>query len=1318
MAESKRSREQLRARDNSHHNSLTSSSNHSDSGNVRHTNRSHISIDSSAISETDDDHFTRTLLCHVFEDIRSQSPVEGAASLQRIRKPISLHTLDAYISASLKEVSENEIKAHKDSPDFQTGRLGPAECTFDTSTSIGTVVVDPDKLGIASHSNFSSIKANCCVYEGKWVYELMLTSKGVMQLGWCTANCRFSQEEGVGDTRDSYAYDGNRLRKWNITTKRYGEPWMSGDVISCAIDCDAGTITFYRNGISLGEAFNKVRVGPGYAYFPAVSLSFTESVQANFGALPLRYPLVLNVFFMICIYIMCIVTTKIYTVHSTSGRKKCRVQQKAGKFIIILTTSKYPIDGYKPLQSPRLVEVAQAEVLFTYLHNLLPKMMEEDQGQAEKQNARCSKSPLPMTNWSDQRSHQATLTLVASHIFHKLAPLLRIPYVNEMCLVKFMLGHCDYVNWQADQTLIHKLLDLTCMMLQDMELRDCLEHLAISLLNGYRFHPFHPEFKYPKQYLALTLSILKHPKTCRHLLTFVFFERVKFPVFMHIKPPDDHNLTKLLPVVCWEKYFQKDARISEDDPVEPEGEEASDQNYQTFLEASQKLGQRVQELESMQVELLKCLLVNTDPVEGKTSREIFLEKLKIFLKENSGITRLQIAQCALPVSLCFFHRLVQALRFYWENFCLEDPNFYPCTEAFMPIQCFWNDSRDYYELQRCGGLMSHLNRQLGTDVNRAQGIEVQEDGRVVKKLTKETAKLNEEYPKLEMPSGNSLLDLLDCVVLLYHIAAHKQLGKMCALRESMQDYILNLKDTERKLKKCPDDFEDVRMHLENAKKVFEDKIQEQARQMVWVAVVIYSPSKQKDLAWLMRVVLKTVEKASDYHRLFQYVPEFYIETGVNTFNALRNYLHPTTSFHEVPDLPHLLPLYATFLVDHFADSRLVSNDLKDMLVQALACFTCYPDTLKVLEELPMDKRISMLQSLIAPYENRSWAHTNWILVRIWKGCGFGYRYQFLPNLMPHKAQPTEFSYVSLQKPCPSQEFQSLLAKILLDDISRSTKFLDSLMNQLNWSFSEFVGIIQEIQSMATKTEPLFLESRQVKICAACFEISVCLLRVLEMVATVAPQVFTDWSRPSAELFLKRLMQLLSQIMARVTMKDGAFEHIVAIPIQGLDGVTHYPILTVTVGIMAQLIVRCGGSSQEKATRSLLLDSGFSLDSLKFVLGDEQSSKQTKTFSFRKFDEVSAEELEDVEKLLSYLTHQQIALSASQETVPDEDLCTICYANPQQAVFVPCGHKSCRTCITQQLLGKKECFFCIATISRVNDIKGRQILREHFQPSKS
>ena len=31
-----------------------------------------------------------------------------------------------------------------------------------------------------------------------------------------------------------------------------------------------------------------------------------------------------------------------------------------------------------------------------------------------------------------------------------------------------------------------------------------------------------------------------------------------------------------------------------------------------------------------------------------------------------------------------------------------------------------------------------------------------------------------------------------------------------------------------------------------------------------------------------------------------------------------------------------------------------------------------------------------------------------------QGCGFAFRYRYLPNLVPSKVQPTEFSFVSLQ----------------------------------------------------------------------------------------------------------------------------------------------------------------------------------------------------------------------------------------------------------------------------------------------------------------
>jgi Kip1 ubiquitination-promoting complex protein 1 len=40
----------------------------------------------------------------------------------------------------------------------------------------------------------------------------------------------------------------------------------------------------------MGKAFENIHIGPGMAYFPAVSLGFKENLVANFGLTPMKYP--------------------------------------------------------------------------------------------------------------------------------------------------------------------------------------------------------------------------------------------------------------------------------------------------------------------------------------------------------------------------------------------------------------------------------------------------------------------------------------------------------------------------------------------------------------------------------------------------------------------------------------------------------------------------------------------------------------------------------------------------------------------------------------------------------------------------------------------------------------------------------------------------------------------------------------------------------------------------------------------------------------------------------------------------------------------
>ncbi|KAJ4918581.1 hypothetical protein JOQ06_018475 [Pogonophryne albipinna] len=83
-------------------------------------------------------------------------------------------------------------------------------------------------------------------------------------------------------------------------------------------------------------------------------------------------------------------------------------------------------------------------------------------------------------------------------------------------------------------------------------------------------------------------------------------------------------------------------------------------------------------------------------------------------------------------------------------------------------------------------------------------------------------------------------------------------------------------------------------------------------------------------------------------------------------------------------------------------------------MQALASYVCYPQSLRAVERIPEEQRVAMMRNLLAPYEQRPWAQTNWILVRLWRGCGFGYRYTRLPHLL--KTKPEDANLPSLQSP--------------------------------------------------------------------------------------------------------------------------------------------------------------------------------------------------------------------------------------------------------------------------------------------------------------
>lgn len=147
------------------------------------------------------------------------------------------------------------------------GRLGPSHVQFDLSSLVGQITIDRSTNTLMSNSGFCTIKANCYLYSGKFQYEALLLTNGIMQLGFASTSsnsmCSFTVEKGVGDSLTSYSYDGNRQKKWNLTSSDYGDKWEQYDVISVCIDLDECTVSYYRNGKFLGIAFNRIQTGAG-----------------------------------------------------------------------------------------------------------------------------------------------------------------------------------------------------------------------------------------------------------------------------------------------------------------------------------------------------------------------------------------------------------------------------------------------------------------------------------------------------------------------------------------------------------------------------------------------------------------------------------------------------------------------------------------------------------------------------------------------------------------------------------------------------------------------------------------------------------------------------------------------------------------------------------------------------------------------------------------------------------------------------------------------------------------------------------------------
>lgn len=152
----------------------------------------------------------------------------------------------------------------------------------------GVTLTNGNLDGTSAPANWITTYATIGISSGKWYWE-----------GTCTRSSANEALMGIvkaGATLSSYVgFDANgwcyytsassSLKINNASTSAYGAIYTTGDVIGVALDLDAGTLVFYKNGVSQGTAYSSL----SGQFFPAISVISNSAWVMNFGQRAFAY---------------------------------------------------------------------------------------------------------------------------------------------------------------------------------------------------------------------------------------------------------------------------------------------------------------------------------------------------------------------------------------------------------------------------------------------------------------------------------------------------------------------------------------------------------------------------------------------------------------------------------------------------------------------------------------------------------------------------------------------------------------------------------------------------------------------------------------------------------------------------------------------------------------------------------------------------------------------------------------------------------------------------------------------------------------------
>ncbi|TVU37762.1 hypothetical protein EJB05_11096 [Eragrostis curvula] len=1137
---------------------------------------------------------------------------------------------------------------------------GQSKVVLDDLSICGKFKSIREPLLVESSAPFSSARANACVWKGKWMYEVTLETSGVQQLGWATISSPFTDQKGVGDADDSYSYDGRRVTKWNNDAKPYGQPWAVGDVIGCGINLDAGEISFYRNGISLGIAFDGIRnIELKKGYYAAISLSEGERCHLNFGSHPFRYP----------------------------------------------------VDGFDPIEAP-----PRCRMFTSYLLRCLFRLL-------EVQNLEKSESAY------FEKLRRVKKFAPLQELFH---PISRRICAEFFSAVKGSQECLEYIAWGSLTTFLLDVFrarephDFSCLdQVLDLFLRfqgctPLLQELIVALSCMCKAAPLVlTECPYSGSYpfLALACRLLRH-KDVMHLWWNSEDFAFSFEGFLTRKIPNKQDLQCLIPSVWW--------------PGSSEDEVSMTLTMTTLSDAIKKIEEMHHELCS----LLICFTPPVSPSQPPGSifrifygffwvciiiqselwdRVGFLHKggkrkfPTQLLFRNDAYYSVVPRIGGSPNILMYYQADAVEDEVQWDEGCMDDEETRvthtttqkPCCCSITDVTegVRYKDNAKYIPSTSKGPCKpmpersSHVaaecsGRSLGDDIEEKPSTSTQSEI----DYGYQTLHNLESIPMAAQSSSEALKDeeLLDVMLLLYHLGISPNFRQASFYFMSQQSQSISLlEETDRQIreKSCA---EQVRRLKEARNSYHEDwwivsgivfgMISEWINLFIvwctfpWYRATLFSPWKQRGMYATCMWVVELLLVLSESKIMFHYVPEFYVESLVDCFHALRRSDPPFVS--PAAFLKQGLASFVTLVVKHFDDTRIVNPDLKDLLLQSISVLVQYKEFMHVFEN-NQEAINGLPRSLLSAFDNRSWIPVTNILFRLCKGSGFA------------SSKNAESS--------SSATFQVLLRETCIHEQELFFSFLNRLFNTLSWTMTEFSMSIREMQD---KHQVADLQQRK---CSVIFDISCNLARILEFCTREIPCAFLM----GPDMNLRRLTELIVFILNHIISAADAefFDMTLRRPGQQLEKTNRTMILAPLVGIILNLM-ECSSTSEHRELNDVMavfasMDCPATIHfGLQYLLSYNWSNVLRGDASLAK--------LAQLEEFSHYFRRITMAVDGKEEHNTssgdeDDDTCCICYNCDSDATFQPCHHKSCFGCINRHLLNSQRCFFCNAVVTSVTRI---------------